>query len=405
MIRLQDHFTFTLRSLTRTRFRTTMQLVAMAIGVLAVVLLTGIGEGGRRFVMAEFASLGNDVLVMLPGRKETTGGLPPLTGEGTRDITLEDAQSLMRISGVERIAPIVVGTSRLSISGLSRDSLVLGTTQDFFSIRDLAFNQGQAFTTREGSRSRSECILGATLRDDLFGPKRALGQWINVADYRCRVTGVLTDSGTGFGFDMSNALILPVDNAMQIFNTEGLFRVMIQIENIDAVPAMTTAVEQQMTLRHDGQLDITIVTPDSLLSAFNNVLLVMTLAVAGIAAISLLVAGVLIMNMTLIGVAQRRAEIGLLKALGASSKEVRFLFITEATLLATSGAVLGMLIAEFILWGLRFKFPEVPFATPLWASVSAIGVSAIAGILFSWIPAQKAAKLPPVLALQAQAGK
>ena len=160
-----------------------------------------------------------------------------------------------------------------------------------------------------------------------------------------------------------------------------------------------------MKLRHDGQLDITIVTPDSLLSAFNNVLLIMTFSVAGIAAISLLVAGVLIMNMTLIGVAQRRAEIGLLKALGASSKEVRLLFITEATLLATSGAVLGMLIAEFILWGLRFKFPEVPFATPLWASVSAIGVSAIAGILFSWIPAQKAAKLPPVLALQAQAGK
>ncbi len=311
----------------------------------------------------------------------------------------------MRISGVERIAPIVVGTSRLSISGLSRDSLVLGTTQDFFNIRDLAFSQGQAFTTRQGSRSRAECILGATLRDELFGPKRALGQWINVADYRCRVTGVLTDSGTGFGFDMSNALMLPVDNAMQIFNTEGLFRVMIQIENIDAVPAMTTAVEQQMTLRHDGQLDITIVTPDSLLSAFNNVLLIMTFAVAGIAAISLLVAGVLIMNMTLIGVAQRRAEIGLLKALGASSKEVRLLFITEATLLATSGAVLGMLIAEVILLGLRVKFPEVPFATPVWASASAIGISAVAGVLFSWIPAQKAAKLPPVLALQAQAGK
>ncbi|MEK9765954.1 MAG: ABC transporter permease [Thalassolituus sp.] len=405
MIRLQDHLTFTLRSVTRQRFRTTMQLVAMAIGVLAVVLLTGIGEGGRRFVMAEFASLGNDVLVMLPGRKETTGGLPPLTGEGTRDITLEDAQSLLRISGVKSIAPIVVGTSRLSISGLSRDSLVLGTTQDFFTIRDLNFSQGQAYKTREGSRSRAECTLGATLRDELFGPRRALGEWINVGDYRCRVTGVLTDSGTGFGFDMSNALIVPVDNAMQIFNTEGLFRVMIQIEDTDAVPAMTTAIENQMQMRHDGQLDITIVTPDSLLSAFNNVLMIMTFAVAGIAAISLLVAGVLIMNMTLIGVAQRRAEIGLLKALGASSREVRLLFITEATLLAISGAVLGMLIAEVILMALRIKFPEVPFATPIWASTSAIGLSALAGVLFSWIPAQKAAKLPPVLALQAQAGK
>jgi len=400
MIRPQDHLLFTWRAISRQRFRTTMQLLAMAIGVLAVVLLTGIGEGGRRFVMAEFASLGNDVLIMLPGRKETTGGLPPLTGEGTRDITLEDAHSLQRISGVHRIAPLVVGTSLLGSGGLSRDSLVMGTTSEFFALRHLTFSQGQAFVTREGSRSRAECVLGATLRDDLFGPKRALGQWINVDDYRCRVSGVLADSGTGFGFDMSGALMLPIDNAMQLFNTEGLFRVMIQVEQPDQLASLTSTIEQHMTIRHDGQLDITLLTPDSLLNTFNSVLLMMTFAVAGIAAISLLVAGVLIMNMTLIGVAQRRAEIGLLKALGASAHQVRLLFISEATLLAASGALLGMAVAELLLWFLRSQFPEVPFATPLWASASALGLSALSGIFFSWLPSHKAAQLPPVLALQ-----
>ena len=405
MIRIQDQLTFTLRSVLRQRFRTTMQLLAMAIGVLAVILLTGIGEGGRRFVMAEFASLGNDVLIMLPGRKETTGGLPPLTGEGTRDITLEDANSLSRMTGITSIAPIVAGTARLATSGISRESMIIGTSETFFTIRDLTLQQGQWFTTREGTRSRAECVIGARLRDTLYGPAKALGQWMNVADYRCRITGVLADTGTGFGFDMGDALMLPVDNAMQIFNTEGLFRVMIQIRDPDNAPAMTTRIEQQMQLRHDGQLDVTIITPDSLLSAFNSVLMIMTFGVTGIAAISLLVAGVLIMNMTLIGVAQRRAEIGLLKALGASSMEVRRLFITEATLLAGAGALVGMLIAEAALWGLRLKFPEVPFTAPLWASASAITLSALAGLLFSWIPAQKAASLQPVIALQNQGGK
>lgn len=405
MIRLPDHFRFSFRAIVRQRFRTTMQLLAMAIGILAVVLLTGIGEGGRRFVMAEFASLGSDVLVMLPGRKETTGGLPPLSGEGTRDITLEDAEGLNRISGIKSIAPVVVGTSRLSSAGISRESLVMGTNDAFFHIRNLKLSQGQFFTTREGRRSRPECILGRTLRDELFGPDKALGQWLNIADYRCRISGVLADTGTGFGFDMSNMLLIPVDNAMQIFDTEGLFRILIQVRNNDTIPALTTEIEQYMQLRHDGQLDITIITPDSLLNAFNQVLLVMTLAVTGIAAISLIVAGVLIMNMTLIAVAQRRSEIGLLKALGASSREVRSLFVTESTLLAASGALLGIITAEALLFILRQRFPEVPFATPLWAIGAALLVAALSGFLFSWIPAHRAAKLPPVIALQSQAGK
>lgn len=405
MMRLTDHFRFSFRAIVRQRFRTAMQLLAMAIGVLAVVLLTGIGEGGRRFVMAEFTSLGSDVLIMLPGRKETTGGLPPLSGEGTRDITLEDAESLRRINGIDDIAAIVVGTARLSTAGISRESMVIGTNQAFFKIRNLQLSQGQWFTTREAQRSRPECVIGSRLRDELFGPAKALGQWMNIADYRCRITGILADSGTGFGFDMGDVLLVPVDNAMQIFDTEGLYRVMLQVRNTETIPALITAIENQMQTRHDGQLDITIITPDSLLSAFNQVLLIMTLAVTGIAAISLIVAGVLIMNMTLIGVAQRRREIGLLKALGASSKEVRSLFVTESTLLACSGAVLGILLAEAALFALRLRFPEVPFSAPIWAMGAALFVAGSSGFLFSWIPAHRAANLPPVTALQSLGGK
>mgnify|MGYP000979423340 CR=1 FL=1 len=188
--------------------------------------------------------------------------------------------------------------------------------------------------------------------------------------------GILADTGTGLGINMSDALIIPVANAMQLFNTEGLFRVMIDVRSVQAIPALISNIEQQMTMLHDGQLDVTVTTPDSLLAAFDNILLVLTLAIAGIGGISLIVAGVLIMNMTVISVSQRSAEIGLLKALGASSNEVKALFITEAAMLAVCGATLGLAIAELCLWLARQQFPDVPFNAPWWASITAVGVAA-----------------------------
>lgn len=405
MIRSTDQLRFTLFALFRQRFRTLMQLIAMSIGVLAVVLLTGIGEGGRQYVLGEFSALGKDILIMLPGRKETSGGMPPMTGEGTRDITLQDAQSLLRLPDIEQIAPIVVGQSEISRGSRAREALVLGTNRAFFSIRQIALARGQILPELPLDQPSPVCVIGETLRQELFAAEAALGSWVGVDSYRCRVIGILADTGTGLGMNMSEAVILTVASAMQIYNTEGMFRVMLDVRAAQAMKSLIPQIENIMRERHDGQLDVTLITPDSIMRAFDNVLSVLTLAIAGIGAISLFVAGVLIMNMTLITVSQRTAEIGLLKALGASSREVRSLFVLEAVMLSLFGGLLGLTLAQLCLWLARLRFPDIPFAAPLWASVSALLIAITCGLLFSWLPASRAAALAPVQALAHQNAK
>lgn len=405
MIRTDDQLRFTGRALLRQRFRTLMQLIAMSIGVLAVVLLTGLGEGARQYVLGEFSVLGKDILLMLPGRKETSGGMPPMTGEGTRDITLQDAQAVLRLPDVEAIAPLVVGNAEISRGSRNRESLVIGANQAFFTIRHIELARGQILPELPLDQPSPVCVIGETLRQELFSAEPALGQWVGVDAYRCRIIGVLADTGTGLGMNMNEVLIMPVASSMQIFNTEGIFRVMIDVRSVMAMKSLTRDIEALMRERHDGQLDVTLITPDSLLKAFDNILSILTFAIAGIGAISLFVAGVLIMNMTLITVSQRTAEIGLLKALGASSREVRSLFVMEAVILAFIGGLSGTLLAYFFLWLARLKFPDIPFHAPLWASLAALSMAVICGFLFSWLPADRAARLAPVLALQHQNGK
>ena len=398
-MRIQDQLLFNVRSLSRQRFRTLMQLIAMAIGVFSVVLLTGLGEGGRQFVVAEFSVLGNDILIVLPGRKETTGGMPPLTG-GTRDITLQDAQALSRLRNVDGIAPLVVGKAEVNYGGRSKESLIIGANPAFFAMRHLTIQQGQGLPLIELDQARPVCVLGPELKKELFAAQAALGQWLKISGSRCRVIGILANSGTGLGFDMNNALIIPVASSMQLFDTQGLYRVMIDVHSLAGMNKLSKEVERVMQERHEGELDITVITPASLLSAFDDILAVITLSISAIGGISLFVAGVLIMNMTLISVSQRTAEIGLLKALGASSKQVRILFVSEALLLCLVGSILGIISAEILLGLARQQFNDLQFIAPWWASVFALFVSLTCGLIFSWLPAKRAANLPPVEALR-----
>lgn len=398
-MRWRDRLLFSLRALSRQRFRTFMQLIAMSIGVFSVVLLTGLGEGGRQFVMAEFSVLGKDILLVLPGRKDTSGGMPPLTG-GTRNMTLQDAQSLRRLPNIEGVATLVVGKAEVGYGGRNRETLIMGANDYFFSIRHLQVQQGQGLPDIPLDQARPVCVLGAELKQELFSAQPALGQWLKVSGSRCRVIGILAASGTGLGFDMNHTLMMPVASSMQLFNTQGLFRIMVDVRSVTSMAKMSRKIEQVMQQRHDGQLDITVITPASILSAFNDILAVITLAIASIGGISLFVAGVLVMNMTLISVSQRTAEIGLLKALGASSKEVRVLFVGEALLLCFVGAVFGIACAELVLWLAGLQFKGLLFIAPWWASALALIVALACGLVFAWLPARRAANLPPVEALR-----
>lgn len=402
-MRAADLLQFNLRLLLRQRFRTLMSLLAMAVGVAAVLLLTGLGEGARQFVLNEFSLLGNDVLIMLPGRKETTGGIPPLTGEGTRDITLDDVQALGQLPSVRRIAPLIVGNAQTHVGGRSRELLTLGTSALFFDLRDLGVRQGRMLPDIPLDRAASVCVLGAGARQELFAQQPALGQWLRIGDRRFRVIGILDDRGESLGMDMRDTILIPVASAQQIFNTRGMFRVFVQHQPGSSLERARQDILALMQERHGGEKDVTLITQDALLGAFDDILRLLTLGVAAIAAISLLVAGILIMNITLISVSQRTREIGLLKALGASANTVRILFISEALQLALLGSVLGAITGYSLLALGHWFFPLLPFVVSPWALGAAWAIAILTATLFAWLPASRAAALAPVLALHGQA--
>lgn len=391
---------FCLQSLRGAPFRSAMVLLAITLGVAAVVALTALGEGARRYVLGEFAFLGKDVLVMFPGRNETTGGMPPVMGNAARQITLQDVSILQqRVTAIARVAPLVVGSAEVSFAGRARQVTVLGSSADFVTVRQLQLGLGRNLQGRDIRRASDECLIGATLRTQLLGTTPPIGALLRVADYRCRVVGVLAGRGDAFGMDLSDALVIPVAAAQRIFNVEGLFRVLIQIRPGYGMDGTRQQIGQVMQLLHQGEEDVTLVSPDALLTTFDGIFDAMTLGVAAIGGISLLVSGLLIMNITVIGISQRTEEIGLLKALGADAGVVQRLFVLEAVLLAGAGAVLGLVCGQLLVL-LGRQWLAVDFVAPLWAQVAGFVVAVGSGLLFAWLPARRASQLLPLAALQ-----
>ena len=374
-------------------------LLAMAIGVGSVVVLTALGEGARRYVINEFAQLGTHLLIVLPGRTETTGGHPPLMGEIPRDLTLNDALALPRNPYIKQVAPIIVGSAPVSTAQREREVNILGATADLYTIRHLELSQGKFLPAGDPRRGSAVTVLGGKLKSELFGNQRALGQWVRIGDRRFRVIGILADRGQSLGTDINDLAIIPVATAQSLFNRASLFRILVQSRSRESIPRAKQAVLDIIRKRHDGEDDITVITQDAVLATFDGIFRALTMAVTGIAAISLAVAGILIMNVMLVAVSQRTAEVGLLKALGAPRKQILRLFLVESALLSITGAAFGIGIAFASVWALDRAFPDFPLQIPLWSLGAAVAVALATGLLFGVLPARRAAQLDPVQAL------
>jgi putative ABC transport system permease protein len=342
-----------MQATTASRGRTILTLLAMAIGVSSVILLISLGDSGRRYVIDQFASLGTNLLIVIPGRSETTGGPPPLLGETPRDLTLDDAIALTQSTAIRRVAPIIAGSAPVSVKQLEREMVVLGSSSDLLEVRRLTMGQGSFLPPGDLDRGGNICVIGSKGRKELFGNQQALGKWLRIGERRFRVIGVLADTGVSLGEDMGEVVIIPVATAQSLFNKVSLFRIVVEAS---------------------GEDDITVITQDAILATFDKIFRALTLTVGGIAAISLVVAGIMIMNIMLVAVSNRRSEIGLLKALGAPRTQIMGLFLTESALLSITGA-----------------FP--------WSPVMASGLALGTGIIFGVLPARRASLLEPALAL------
>jgi len=291
-----------------------------------------------------------------------------------------------------------MGTEQVAFGERRRQVAILGTTYQYKDARQLEMQRGSFLPEEEMWRGSAVVVLGPKLARELFIEVEPLGQVVRVGGWRMRVIGVLAKQGVKMGMDFDDLAMVPVATGMQMFNRSSLFRILIQAGSHSDLDLVKEAVRRVIVERHEEE-DITVISQDSVLSTFNAILGVLTLAVGAIAAISLTVAGIGIMNVMLVSVSERTREVGLLKALGVGRRQILSVFLTEAALISSCGGLLGLGLGWLAVRLLVGLYPVFPASPPAWAVWAALAVSLGVGMIFGLLPARRASRLDPVHAL------
>jgi putative ABC transport system permease protein len=381
------------------RLRTGLTLAAIAIGVTAVLLLSALGDAAKAYVVREFAGVGSNLVIVVPGKVETSG--MPAQGGATRDLTLEDTEAIERQSGaVRRAAPMSLGTGPIEYEGRSRDIRVLGSTSIFLEVRKLTLASGRFLPPGDPRQGDRVVVIGQKVARELFQGENPLGKLVRIAQWRFRVIGVLAPKGISIGIDYDDLVIVPVSVGLKMFDQTGLFRVAAEAVSPAAVPAAQEQMRAVLMARHDDEEDFTLITQDAMLKTFSAVIDALTAGLAGIAAISLAVAGIGIMNVMLVSVSERTSEVGLLKALGARRRQILEVFLVEAVMLSTAGAVVGVAVGVALILVAAGIWTFIPLRpSPGWI-VLVITLALAAGVSFGLMPARRAARLDAADALR-----
>jgi putative ABC transport system permease protein len=393
-----DLVSFATRALRGHRLRTLLSLLGVAIGVAAVVTLTALGEGARRYVLGQFAAVGTNMVIVLPGRTQTSGAMPGFGGV-PHDLTLDDAVAVARgVREVDKLAPMVVGTETVSFGERRRQVALFGSTHEALEVRRLGVARGRFLPPIAWDRGAPVVVLGTNTAKELFPGADPVGQVVRIGDWRTRVIGVLEPRGQQLGVDMDDVAVVPVATAMKMLNRSGLFRLVIQVRSYGDLERVKHAVLRLLAERH-GEQDVTVITQDAVVTAFDSILGALTMALGGIAAVSLAVAGVGIMNVMPVSVSERTREVGLLKALGAGRRQILAAFLAEAVLISSAGGLLGLALGWAAVVAIVTVYPALPASPPAWAVAAAFAMSVAVGAVFGVLPARRATRLDPVTAL------
>lgn len=397
---LSDLVRFTYASLRAHRLRTGLTALGIAVGIAAVILLTSIGEGLHRFVIDEFTQFGTNIIGINPGRIQTHGA--PLGAVNTvRPLTIDDALALRRAPYVQAAVPVTQGNAEITHAGRSRRVTLYGVGSDFAAAFRMHVALGQFLPDDDPRTPRAFAVLGSKAALELFGSGNPLGERIRVGGERYRVVGVMQSKGQVLGFDLDDTVFIPVGRALEMFNRESLMEIDVTYDPTAPLAEVEEGLKRILTLRH-GSEDYTVTPQQKMLEVFGTVLNAITFAVAAIGGISLVVGGVGVLTILTIAVAERTAEIGLLRAIGATRARILMLFLGEAALLAAVGGAAGLLIG----WGgalaLHLALPALPVHIPwnyaVLAEIVAVGVGLAAGVM----PARRAARLDPLEALRSE---
>ena len=383
------------------RLRSALSVLGIAIGIGSVIILTSIGEGTRRYIVEQSTQFGTNIVSINPGKAETVG-IPGVLGGTTHKLTLDDAEAVARLSSVERVMPLTMGQARVEAGELGRSVFIYGVTADVPSMWKFHVRPGSFWPSGDVRRARSMAVLGPELKRELFGSDNALGRFVRIGGARFRVVGVMEPKGQFLGFDIDDAAYIPVSSAMRIFNLDELNELQFVYRPFVAVDTAVEQVTRVLIDRHGGNEDFTVTTQEAMLEVMGDVMNIITMAVGAIAGISLLVGAIGILTMMWIAVGERTAEIGLIRAVGASRRQVQTVFLAEAAALATAGGAMGLLGGLGLAALIRAAVPGLPVHTPPVFVAVALGVSFATGLLSGVAPALKASGLDPIEALRAE---
>ena len=399
-MRFPDLIKLTAGSVLSGRMRAALTALGIAVGVAAVVLLTSIGEGVHRFVLSEFTQFGTNIIAVNPGTAKTFGGSVGIFGT-VRPLTIEDSEALRRIPYVTASVPLVQGNAEVQARGRKRRVTVYGTGWEFAEAFRFDVAMGEFLPPDDPRAPRSLAVLGSKMAKELFGNENPLGAKVRVGGGRYRVIGVMKPKGTMIGFDLDDTVYIPAASSLDLFDRDSLQEIDVLYEEGAPVTEVEQGMHRVLVARH-GDEDFTVTTQQQMLDTLGSVLDVLTFAVGALGSISLLVGGVGIFTIMTIGVRERTAEIGLLRALGARRDQILGVFLTEAVVLSALGGLAGLALGMGIAWVIGFSSDKLPVSFAPQFIGLAVALSVAIGLIAGILPALRAARLDPVEALRAE---
>ena len=397
---INDSAKLAIATLSSQKMRSFLTALGIAVGIASVVLLTSIGEGIHKFVLSEFTQFGTNLIAVSPG-KTTTAGMSGAIISNIRPLSIDDALALAQTPKILGVVPFVQGNAPVEFGKRSRRTYVFGVGSQVPTVWQMKVAMGRFLPDDDPRTARAFAVLGSTVKDELLGSANPLGRRIRIGGERYRVIGVMESKGQMLGFDLDDAVYIPTQRALGMFDRESLMEIDMIYGGDSNVDEIVKNVKALLMDRH-GAEDFTITTQEQMLDILGSVLNILTLAVGALGGISLLVGGVGILTIMTISVTERRAEIGLLRAIGAGRRQILSLFIGEAIVLSSIGGLAGLMIGAGGAWLLGMIVPALPTHTPWLYVVLAEILAALIGLLAGVLPAHRAANLDPIEALRAE---
>ncbi|MFH7024457.1 MAG: ABC transporter permease [Heteroscytonema crispum UTEX LB 1556] len=392
------------KTLLSNKLRSALTMLGIVIGNASVIAMIGIGEGGQKYVNKQLQSLGPNVIFVIPGSEETQR----ITNDLPKTLVLEDAEAIAnQVPTVDKVTAEFNTRQVVTYRNRNTNVNIIGTTPEFLVVRDFETAKGRFFSDIDMKRNNQVVVLGAKLAEKLFGSSNAIGQQMRIKNASFQIIGVLAAKGSSVGGDYDQAALIPITtSANRIvgktspYGLELTFLV-VSAKNSDSVDAAEFQITNLLRLRHKviGENDFTIRTQKDALQTVGQITGALTIMLTAIAGISLFVGGIGIMNIMLVSVTERTQEIGLRKAIGATEQDILLQFMIEAVIVSAAGGLIGIAVGVS---GIML----VGALTPLEASISpiavatAVGVSGAIGLFFGVVPARRAAKLDPIVALR-----